>query len=69
LVTNTPALTGEVRQYEEEMKPVEESIDPIEPTPHFAAQAEPEAGAWEEIEPGRFMPRRVRGSYRGRALG
>jgi len=25
--------------------------------------------AWEEIEPGRFMPRRVRGSFRGRALG
>jgi hypothetical protein len=25
--------------------------------------------AWEEIEPGRFMPRRVRGSDRGRALG
>jgi hypothetical protein len=25
--------------------------------------------AWEELEPGRFMPRRVRGSYRGRALG
>ena len=24
---------------------------------------------WEEIEPGRFMPRRVRGSFRGRALG
>ena len=25
--------------------------------------------AWEEIESGRFMPRRIRGSYRGRALG
>ena len=25
--------------------------------------------AWEEIETGRFMPRRIRGSYRGRALG
>jgi len=24
---------------------------------------------WEEIEPGRFMPRRVRGSFRGQALG
>ncbi len=24
---------------------------------------------WEEIEPGRFMPRRIRGSFRGRALG
>ena len=24
---------------------------------------------WQEIEPGRFMPRRVRGSCRGLALG
>ena len=24
---------------------------------------------WEEIEPGRFMPTRVRGSFVGRALG
>jgi len=24
---------------------------------------------WEEIEPGRFMPRRVRGSFRGGKLG
>jgi hypothetical protein len=25
--------------------------------------------AWEEIETGRFMPRRIRGSYRGGKLG
>ncbi|MFO0969754.1 MAG: hypothetical protein U0793_29715 [Gemmataceae bacterium] len=25
--------------------------------------------AWEEIAAGRFMPRRIRGSFRGRALG
>ena len=25
--------------------------------------------AWEEIEPGRFMPRRIKGSSKGRALG
>jgi hypothetical protein len=25
--------------------------------------------AWTEIEPGRFMPRRIRGSYRGGKLG
>ena len=25
--------------------------------------------AWEEIEPGRFMPRRVRGSFPGGKLG
>lgn len=33
-----------------------------------AAEIDAEA-PWEEIEPGRFMPRRVRGSFRGRALG
>lgn len=26
-------------------------------------------GGWEEIEPGRFMPRRTRGSFPGRELG
>jgi hypothetical protein len=31
--------------------------------------AEAEVAAWEEIEAGRFMPRRVRGSCRGLALG
>ena len=25
--------------------------------------------AWEEIELGRYMPRRIRGSFRGRELG
>jgi hypothetical protein len=24
---------------------------------------------WEEIEPGRYKPRRIRGSFRGRELG
>ncbi|MCS6866387.1 MAG: hypothetical protein RMJ56_12475 [Gemmataceae bacterium] len=24
---------------------------------------------WEELESGRYMPRRIRGSFRGRALG
>jgi hypothetical protein len=33
---------------------------------------EPEAGsfqAWEQIDTGRYMPRRIRGSFRGRELG
>ena len=30
---------------------------------------EAEIPAWEEIEAGRFMPRRIRGSFRGRTLG
>jgi hypothetical protein len=34
------------------------------------ADTEPsEAPAWEMIEPGRYRPRRIRGSYRGRELG
>jgi hypothetical protein len=28
-----------------------------------------DAPAWEEISSGRYMPRRIKGSYRGRALG
>ena len=30
---------------------------------------ETDIAAWEEIAPGRFMPRRVRGSCHGRVLG
>ncbi|HXD86983.1 MAG TPA: hypothetical protein VN641_10840 [Urbifossiella sp.] len=38
----------------------------------LAADSVPSDGdlrAWEEIEAGRFMPRRIRGSFRGRTLG
>jgi len=39
-------------------------------SPHFSTeQPQQEFAAWEEVEEGRFMPRRVRGSNRGRALG
>ena len=38
---------------------------PDQPTTPDAADVR----AWEQIEPGRFMPRRVRGSDRGRKLG
>ena len=42
----------------------------LESGPHFTEEAAPvQSTAWEEIEVGRFMPRRTRGSYRGRALG
>lgn len=51
------------------MEPAERRAEPVDTAPHFAAEAEPESRAWEEIEPGRFMPRRMRGSFRGRALG
>ena|GEM_PF-1712295 len=39
-------------------------------SPHFSLPDEQsDALAWEQVEPGRFMPRRVRGSCHGRALG
>ena len=31
--------------------------------------AENSAPPWEEVSAGRYMPRRIRGSYRGRELG
>lgn len=38
--------------------------------PHFSAEVDSENVApWTEIEEGRFMPRRIRGSFQGRALG
>jgi hypothetical protein len=41
-----------------------------EGAPHFIDDAGPdEVQAWEEVETGRYMPRRIRGSYKGRALG
>jgi hypothetical protein len=39
-------------------------------SPHFSVEDQAaEVPAWTEIEAGRFMPRRVRGSFQGRALG
>jgi len=36
----------------------------------FAGEALPgEAQAWEQLDTGRFMPRRIKGSCKGRALG
>jgi hypothetical protein len=36
----------------------------------FAADAAAGDGqAWEEVDAGRYMPRRIKGSYKGRALG
>jgi hypothetical protein len=37
---------------------------------HFSINGDSsEVAAWTEIEAGRFLPRRVRGSFLGRALG
>ncbi len=42
-------------------------------SPHFAALEESDTpqqySAWEEVDAGRYMPRRIRGSCQGRALG
>lgn len=39
-------------------------------SPHFSIDGDAaHLPAWTEVESGRFMPRRVRGSYLGRALG
>ena len=36
----------------------------------FSIESDPnDVAPWTEIEAGRFMPRRVRGSFQGRALG
>jgi hypothetical protein len=53
----------EARQPRQEHERLDEAL-------HFVDQGElDEAPAWEQVEEGRFMPRRIRGSYRGRALG
>jgi hypothetical protein len=51
-------------------KPLHELIAGPE-SPHFSIEgdAPQRVSAWTEIEEGRFMPRRVRGSCQGRALG
>ncbi len=36
---------------------------------HFAAEADANTAAWEEVAAGRYMPRRFKGSNKGRALG
>ena len=51
------------------MNPTKQPAAQLESAAHFSTEIEPEPQAWEEIEEGRFMPRRIRGSYRGRALG
>lgn len=51
-------------------KPLHELIAGPE-SPHFSTEGDgtEQVAAWTEIEEGRFMPRRVRGSCHGRALG
>ncbi|MBM4004415.1 MAG: hypothetical protein FJ295_14230 [Planctomycetes bacterium] len=41
----------------------------LDPAPVGDLPANSEIPAWEEVSAGRFMPRRVRGSFLGRTLG
>jgi hypothetical protein len=50
----------------DDMNPAQEH-DPQELAANRPAEAD--VPPWQELEPGRFMPRRVRGSCRGLALG
>jgi hypothetical protein len=49
----------------------EQPRDQAEPTAaQFAVEAEPaDVRAWEQVDEGRYMPRRIKGSCKGRALG
>jgi hypothetical protein len=43
---------------------------PVDAAPHFVDEPAPDqVQAWEQIEAGRYMPRRIKGSCKGRALG
>jgi len=41
----------------------------MNPTPRKKKIAAEEQPPWELVEAGRYQPRRIRGSYRGRELG
>jgi hypothetical protein len=43
------------------------SLDDAIPNP--GASSDPAAPAWELVDAGRYRPRRIRGSFRGRELG
>jgi hypothetical protein len=55
------------------LKPSRDLGLPREPeradAPEQPTAAEPAASPWEMIETGRYMPRRIRGSFPGRELG
>ncbi len=56
------------------MRDAESPTDLIQATSHFdlveASLPQPvDSPAWEEVAAGRYQPRRIRGSYLGRALG
>jgi hypothetical protein len=66
-VIDSEAANGKGKSMSQESN--EEELTPLA-APHFLT-GDDQAGlaAWTELEDGRFMPRRVRGSCQGRALG
>jgi hypothetical protein len=53
----------------EEPRPSGQESEPATAA-HFSGEAGPEeARAWEQVDTGRYMPRRIKGSCKGRALG
>jgi hypothetical protein len=52
--------------WHDEVTLMQEATSAPEP---LVSSPESEVLAWEQIEAGRYMPRRIRGSYRGRELG
>ena len=51
-------------------EPRERAGEVEQTTAQFSAEAgHDEVRAWEEVDAGRFMPRRIKGSCKGRALG
>jgi len=52
-----------------EQKPPRDDGGGIEGAPHFQEDAASDVQAWEQVDVGRYMPRRIKGSYKGRALG
>jgi hypothetical protein len=53
-----------------DVMPARDEDGGIEGAPHFSSEgAADDARAWEQIDAGRYMPRRIKGSCKGRALG
>jgi hypothetical protein len=62
---------GEIRHYRASGEKLMNELELPADAQERAADLPPDepVRAWEEIEPGRFMPRRVRGSFQGGKLG
>jgi hypothetical protein len=53
-----------------DVKPSSDQGGGVEGAPHFRDEpATAEVRAWEQVDVGRYMPRRIKGSCQGRALG